>query len=89
METVELKGLKYDPVLQDENSGFSIVLSSVLKSKVSPDFHHVQSPIFSFKKVLKYTFSLSYRLKMSSLPHQYHITTLIAVLLPMGKSKLN
>lgn len=35
METVELRGLKYDPVLQDENSGYSIVLSSVLKSKVS------------------------------------------------------
>ncbi|KAM9848996.1 transmembrane protease serine 9 [Aulostomus maculatus] len=38
METVELKGLKYDPVLQDENSGFSIVLSSVLKSKVKNVF---------------------------------------------------
>lgn len=25
---------------------------------------------------------------MSSLPHQYHITTLIAVLLPMGELKL-
>lgn len=50
METVELKGLKYDPVLQDENSGFSIVLSSVLKSKVSPDHHHVESPIFPLKK---------------------------------------
>lgn len=46
METVELKGLKYDPVLQDENSGFSIVLSSVLKSKVSPYSHHAESPIF-------------------------------------------
>ncbi|XP_062280273.1 transmembrane protease serine 9 [Scomber scombrus] len=34
LETVELKGLKYDPVLQDENSGFSIVLSTVLKSKI-------------------------------------------------------
>lgn len=50
METVELKGLKYDPALQDENSGFSIVLSSVLKSKVSADYHHVESPIFPFKK---------------------------------------
>ena len=34
METVELKGLKYDPKLQDEDSGYSIVLSSVLKNKV-------------------------------------------------------
>ncbi|XP_026161271.1 transmembrane protease serine 9 [Mastacembelus armatus] len=34
METVELKGLKYDPVLQDESSNFSIVLSSVLKYKI-------------------------------------------------------
>ncbi|XP_023255799.1 transmembrane protease serine 9 [Seriola lalandi dorsalis] len=38
METVELRGLKYDPVLQDENSGFSIVLSSVLKSKIKNVF---------------------------------------------------
>ncbi|KAM8745376.1 transmembrane protease serine 9 [Acanthopagrus schlegelii] len=38
METVELKGLKYDPVLQDENSGFFIVLSSVLKSKIKNVF---------------------------------------------------
>ncbi|XP_078141870.1 transmembrane protease serine 9 [Centroberyx gerrardi] len=38
METVELKGLKYDPVLQDENSGFSIVLSSVLKTKIKNVF---------------------------------------------------
>nr|XP_020494569.1 transmembrane protease serine 9 [Labrus bergylta] len=38
METLELKGLKYDPVLQDENSGFSIVLSSVLKSKIKNVF---------------------------------------------------
>lgn len=35
METVQLKGLQYDPVLQDENSGYSIVLTSVLKSQVS------------------------------------------------------
>lgn len=48
METVELKGLKYDPALQDENAGFSIVLTSVLKSKVSADCHHVERPIFSF-----------------------------------------
>lgn len=36
METVELRGLRYDLALQDENSGFSVMLSSVLKSKVSP-----------------------------------------------------
>lgn len=35
VETVQLKGLQYDPVLQEENSGFSIVLTSVLKSQVS------------------------------------------------------
>lgn len=35
METVQLKGLQYDPVLQEENSGYYIVLSSVLKSQVS------------------------------------------------------
>lgn len=49
METVELKGLKYDPVLQDENSGFSIVLSTVLKSKVSPDCHPDDRLIFPLK----------------------------------------
>ncbi|XP_056133535.1 transmembrane protease serine 9 [Lampris incognitus] len=38
METVELKGLKYDPVLQDVDSGFSIVLSSVLKTKIKNVF---------------------------------------------------
>ncbi|XP_047443765.1 transmembrane protease serine 9 [Mugil cephalus] len=38
METVELKGLKYDAALQDENSGFSIVLSAVLKSKIKNVF---------------------------------------------------
>lgn len=89
METVELKGLKYDLALQDENAGFSIVLSSVLKSKVRPYTNHVEGqPIFAFQKVWNGTFSLSYRLKMSSLPHQYRITTLIAVLLPMGKWKM-
>lgn len=46
MDTVELRGLTYDPVLQDENSGFSIVLSSVLKSKVSPHCNPVERPIF-------------------------------------------
>lgn len=46
METVELKGLNYDPVLQDENSGYSIVLSSVLKSKVSQHSHNVWSSVF-------------------------------------------
>uniref|UniRef100_A0A3Q3BSL7 Transmembrane serine protease 9 n=1 Tax=Kryptolebias marmoratus TaxID=37003 RepID=A0A3Q3BSL7_KRYMA len=30
LETVELKGLKYNSALQDENSGFSIILSSAL-----------------------------------------------------------
>ncbi|KAM6962553.1 transmembrane protease serine 9 [Aplochiton taeniatus] len=34
METVELKGLKYDADLQDENSGFYIMLTSTLKTKI-------------------------------------------------------
>uniref|UniRef100_A0A8C6Q9S9 Transmembrane serine protease 9 n=1 Tax=Nothobranchius furzeri TaxID=105023 RepID=A0A8C6Q9S9_NOTFU len=37
-ETVELKGLKYDSALQNENSGFSMVLSSALKSKIKDIF---------------------------------------------------
>ena len=35
METVELKGLKYNSSLQDEGSAFSIVLSTILKTKVT------------------------------------------------------
>ncbi|XP_038163876.1 transmembrane protease serine 9 [Cyprinodon tularosa] len=38
LETVELRGLKYSSDLQDENSGFSIILSSALKSKVKDIF---------------------------------------------------
>ncbi|KAK2907890.1 transmembrane protease serine 9 [Channa argus] len=38
METVELKGLKYDPVLQNQNSAFYIVLSSVLNNKIKNVF---------------------------------------------------
>lgn len=45
METVQLRGLKYDPVLQDESSGFSIVLSSVLKTKVRADRRHSECQI--------------------------------------------
>ncbi|XP_068447689.1 transmembrane protease serine 9 [Clinocottus analis] len=58
METVELKGLKYDPVLQDENSGFSIVLTSVLKSKIKNVFtassishHYVECSIVAYGNV--------------------------------------
>lgn len=35
-ETVQLKGLKYDTVLQSMNSGYYVVLSSILQSTVSP-----------------------------------------------------
>lgn len=52
MDTVELKGLKYDPVLQDENSGFSIVLSSVLKSKVGTECHTNERPVFCFNRAI-------------------------------------
>ncbi|CAG5860897.1 unnamed protein product [Menidia menidia] len=38
METVELKGLKYSTALQDGRSAFSIILSSVLKSKIKDIF---------------------------------------------------
>ncbi|XP_062419605.1 transmembrane protease serine 9 [Pungitius pungitius] len=38
LEMVELKGLKYDPVLSDDNSGFSIVLTSVLQSAIKNVF---------------------------------------------------
>ncbi|KAM8888770.1 transmembrane protease serine 9 [Synchiropus picturatus] len=55
VETVELKGLSYDGSLQDENSGFSVVLSSVLKSKMKTIFaassishHYVDCNIVAF-----------------------------------------
>ncbi|XP_064187782.1 transmembrane protease serine 9 isoform X1 [Anguilla rostrata] len=38
METVELRGLKYDSVLQDEMSSLSIVLSSTIQSKIKHVF---------------------------------------------------
>lgn len=51
METVELRGLKYDAALQDKSSGFSIVLSSVLKSRVSADSQHNESAGLNVKAV--------------------------------------
>nr|XP_061791028.1 transmembrane protease serine 9-like [Nerophis lumbriciformis] len=55
METVELKGLKYDSSLQDSNSGYSIVLTSVLNSKIKNVFtsssishHYVDCNIIAF-----------------------------------------
>lgn len=51
METVELRGLKYDAALQDKSSGFSIVLSSVLKSRVSADPQHNESAGLNVKGV--------------------------------------
>lgn len=46
METVELKGLKYGPDLQDESSAFSIVLTSTLKTKVRADCTEILGPDF-------------------------------------------
>lgn len=43
METVQLKGLKYDSALQNIDSGYYIVLSSILKTKVDPG---LLSPFF-------------------------------------------
>ena len=81
METVELKGLKYDPVLQDENSGFSIVLSSVLKSKVGPDGHHDKSLIFPLKcaKLLIFTaLQIKNVFTASSVSHHYIDCSIVA-----------
>ncbi|TMS20441.1 Transmembrane protease serine 9 [Larimichthys crocea] len=71
METVELRGLKYDPVLQDENSGYSIVLSSVLKSKIknaltasSISQHYVDCSIVAYGNIngdVMATFRLVFR----------------------------
>lgn len=88
METVQLKGLQYDPVLQEENSGYSIVLTSVLKSQVSWYSYNFGCSKISTSNILYCTLSLSCRLKMSLLARQYPITTLIVVLLPMGEWNL-
>lgn len=85
VETVQLKGLQYDPVLQDENSGFSIVLTSVLKSQVSSYSYYFLCLKCSTSNFLDSTLSLSRRLKMYLLAHQYPITTMIVVFLPMGE----
>ncbi|XP_031720192.1 transmembrane protease serine 9 [Anarrhichthys ocellatus] len=71
METVELKGLKYDPVLQDENSGFSIVLTSVLKSKIKNIFtassishHYIDCSVVAYGNInsdVMATFRLVFR----------------------------
>ncbi|XP_073333168.1 transmembrane protease serine 9 [Pagrus major] len=71
METVELKGLKYDPVLQDENSGYFIVLSSVLKSKIKNVFiassishHYIDCSIVAYGNIngdVMATFRLVFR----------------------------
>ncbi|XP_037626594.1 transmembrane protease serine 9 [Sebastes umbrosus] len=71
METVELKGLKYDQVLQDEDSGYSIVLTSVLKSKIKTVFtassishHYVDWNIVAYGNVngdVMATFRLVFR----------------------------
>lgn len=84
METVELRGLKYDPGLQDENSGFSIVLSSVLKSKVSLDCCADETPIFCVKKKKKAKYSIYTHLQIrnifsaSSISHHYTDCSIVA-----------
>ncbi|XP_029002506.1 transmembrane protease serine 9 [Betta splendens] len=71
METVELQGLTYDPVLQDPNSAFSIVLSSVLKKKIKTVFtassishHYIDCSIVSYGNIngdVMATFRLVFR----------------------------
>lgn len=52
METVQLKGLKYDSALQSINSGYYIVLSSVIKNKVNPDSSLLCSPAWVSNHIL-------------------------------------
>ncbi|KAL3047815.1 hypothetical protein OYC64_021894 [Pagothenia borchgrevinki] len=71
METVELKGLNYNQSLQDENSAFSIVLTSVLKSKIKNVFsassisnHYVDWSIVAYGSInedVMATFRLAFR----------------------------
>lgn len=79
METVELKGLKYDPVLQDGNSAFSIVLSSVLKSKVGPVLRFNNSLIIHIN-VMQSSFFLQIKniFTASSISHHYIDCNIVA-----------
>lgn len=52
METVQLKGLKYDSALQNIDSGYYIVLSSVLKTKVDPGLLSLLFLRFSLNHIL-------------------------------------
>ncbi|CAL8348817.1 unnamed protein product [Gadus morhua 'NCC'] len=71
METVELKGLKYNSSLQDEGSAFSIVLSTILKTKIKNVFiassvshHYIDCNIVAYGNInedVMATFRLVFR----------------------------
>ncbi|XP_034035740.1 transmembrane protease serine 9 [Thalassophryne amazonica] len=87
IETMELKGLKYDPVLQDENSGFSIVLTSVLKSKIqnvfiasSASHHYIKCNIVAYGNIngdVMVTFRLVFRVSKLQQYSDYFIQDLL------------
>ncbi|CAL8254300.1 unnamed protein product [Merluccius merluccius] len=81
METVELKGLKYDSSLQDEGSAFSIVLTSILTTKIKNVFiassishHYVDCNIVAYGNInedVMATFRLVFRVSKAR-PYSDH-----------------
>ncbi|XP_026201848.1 transmembrane protease serine 9 [Anabas testudineus] len=87
METVELQSLKYDPVLQDPNSAFSIVLSSVLKNKIKNVFtassishHYTGCTIIAYGNIngdVMATFRLVFRVSKVQQYSDYYVQDLL------------
>ncbi|CAG08030.1 unnamed protein product [Tetraodon nigroviridis] len=75
METVQLKGLKYDSSLQSINSGYYIVLSSILKSKVGTPTDDVLATFkvaFRVSRLQQYSDSLVQDLLRAGLGAELH-----------------
>ncbi|XP_064808310.1 transmembrane protease serine 9 [Oncorhynchus masou masou] len=94
METVELKGLKYGPDLQDESSAFSIVLTSTLKTKIKNIFiassiahHYIDCNIVTYGNINGDVMA-TYRLVFSVSKVQQYSDNFIQDLLRVGLNAL-
>ncbi|XP_014004185.1 transmembrane protease serine 9 isoform X3 [Salmo salar] len=94
METVELKGLKYGPDLQDESSAFSIVLTSTLKTKIKNIFiassiahHYIDCNIVTYGNINGNVMA-TYRLVFSVSKVQQYSDNFIQDLLRVGLNAL-
>ncbi|XP_041746206.1 transmembrane protease serine 9 isoform X2 [Coregonus clupeaformis] len=94
METVELKGLKYGPDLQDESSAFSIVLTSTLRTKIKNIFiassiahHYINCNIVAYGNINGDVMA-TYRLVFSVSKVQQYSDNFIQDLLRVGLNAL-